>query len=228
MKYMFKEIPKNERPRERLVKYGADALADYELLAIILRTGTKDLSVLDVARQVTMKLNSLSDLNEITLAELESIKGIGRTKAIELLAVAELGKRISRPRMLTNTISSPLDTYYYLREKMQHLNQETLTCIYLNTKSEVICDKVLTVGTLDHTIFHPRDILKWGLKYSAYGFIIAHNHPSGDASPSKMDIQMTKIIIEAAKTIGICFIDHVIIGKNKYYSFVEKKVSNVI
>jgi len=227
MKYLFKEIPVDERPRERLVKYGAEALADYELLAIVLRTGTKDMSVLDVARELTMQFNSLSDINEATLAELESIKGIGRAKAIELLAISELGKRITKPRELKQNITSPFDTFKYLKDKMQHLTQETLVCVYLNTKSEVICDKILTIGTLDHTIFHPRDILKWGLKNSAYGFIIAHNHPSGDPSPSKMDMQMTKMIIEAAKTIGMCFIDHIIIGKNNYYSFIEKKISSI-
>lgn len=225
MKYMNKIIPIQERPRERLLKFGAKSLADYELLAIVLRTGAKDMSVLDVAREVTIQFNNLNELNDATVNELQKIKGIGLAKAIELLAVVELGKRINSPRKLNNTITSPQESFFFLKENMQNLNQETLVCIYLNTKNEVICDRILTMGTLNQTIIHPREVLKWALKYNAYGFILSHNHPSGIAEPSEADISMTKIIIEAAKAVGIAFIDHIIVGKNQYFSFVEKGLS---
>lgn len=223
MKYMMREIPKMERPRERLLKYGASALADYELLAIILRTGTKEESVLDVARNITMHFNSLNALNEVTISELLKIKGIGTAKAVELLALAELGKRITSPQLLNQFIMSAKDAYCYLHKKLENLSQENLICIYLNTRNEVIADKTISMGTLDRTVFHPRDILKWALKYNAYAIIMAHNHPSGDPKPSDMDCKMTKLIIESSKTMGIVFIDHIIIGKNKYYSFAEKE-----
>jgi len=226
MKYKNKVIPIQERPRERLLKYGAKNLADYELFAIILRTGTKDISVLDVARELTIEFNDLSQINEATVTELQKIKGVGLAKAIELLAVSELGKRMNRPRQLENTITSPKDSFYFLKENMQNLNQEKLVCIYLNAKSEVITDKVLTMGTLNQTIIHPREVLKWALKHNAYGFIISHNHPSGNPNPSRADIEMTKKIAEAAKTIGIVFVDHIIVGKNQYFSFVENGLSN--
>ena len=223
MKYTMREIPKMERPRERLLKYGAKALADYELLAIILRTGTKEESVLEVARNLTMHFPSLNALNEVTLSELQKIRGIGTAKAIELLALGELGRRISTPQRLKHTIASDSDAYFYLKQKLTNLSQEQLMAVYLNTRNEVIEDKVISVGTLDRTVFHPRDILKWALKYNAYALIMAHNHPSGDASPSDMDLKMTKLMIESAKTMGIVFIDHLIIGNNQYYSFAKKQ-----
>jgi DNA repair protein RadC len=216
-----------ERPRERLVKYGPSALADYELLAIILRTGTKESSVIEVARNLTSHYNSLNDLNEATISELKSIKGIGATKAIELLAVVEIGKRIVTPIKYENVLTTPEQSYQYLKRNMQNLSQETLVCVFLNTRNEVIADKVLSIGTLDRTIIHPRDVLKWALKYSAYGIIISHNHPSGDSHPSDMDVKMTKLMIEASQTVGVVFVDHIIIGKNQYYSFVEKKKKEI-
>lgn len=224
MRYQFREVPVNERPRERLINQGASSLADYELLAIILRTGTKEESVLEVARKLRKNFESLCDLNDVTFNELIKFNGIGKAKAIELLAAVEIGKRVANPVVLNTIIQTPKDAYKFLKHRMQYLYQETLIAIYLNIKNEVITDKIISVGTLDRTIIHPRDILKWALKLSCYGFIIAHNHPSGDPTPSEMDKQMTDLIIKSAKTVGISFIDHIVIGKNKYYSFIEKKV----
>lgn len=226
MKYMIREIPEMERPRERLVKYGAEALADYELLAIILRTGTKDETVLEVARNLTMQLNTLNDLNETTYLELQQIKGIGMAKALELLAVVELGKRIASPHKLNHIISSSFGAYSYLCKRMENLSQEKLVCLYLNTHNEVITEKIISMGTVDRTVFHPRDILKWALRYNAYAILIAHNHPSGDPNPSSMDMKMTKLMIDSSQIMGIVLVDHIIIGKTKYYSFVEKKIQN--
>lgn len=228
MRYMLKEMPKSERPRERLITYGASALADVELIALLLRTGTKGHSVMDVARDITLYFNQLSDTNEATIVELKTIVGIGEAKAIELLAAVELGKRIGMRRISRKKLISSQDSYHYLRSNMQHLTQETLVCIFLNAKNEIICDKVMTIGTLDCTIFHPRDILKWALKFSAYAIIVAHNHPSGDPMPSEMDRKMTEIIAEACKTIGLVFIDHLVIGHRRYYSFSILKEVKII
>lgn len=170
-----------------------------------------------------MSFNGLNQLNEATIMELTAIKGIGKAKAIELLAAIELGKRINIPSDYRVTITSPQSSYKYLKGNLENLNQEIFKCIYLNSRNHVIAERVISIGTLDQTIVHPRDILKWALKYSAYGILVAHNHPSGDPQPSVNDIKMTNTLIEATVTIGIVFVDHIIIGKNKYYSFMEKK-----
>jgi len=162
-------------------------------------------------------------LNEATITELTSVKGIGKAKAIELLAAIELGKRINMPNDYRITITSPYSSYNYLKTRLENLNQETFKCLYLNSRNHVIAERVISIGTLNQTIVHPRDILKWALKYSAYGILVAHNHPSGDPEPSMNDIKITEALIEATATVGILFVDHIIIGKNRYYSFMEKK-----
>lgn len=216
-----------ERPRERLEKLGSGALADYELIAIILGTGSKNNSVLDVARELTATFPNLSHLNEATIIELSSIKGIGKAKAIELLAAVELGKRINVTNEYNVTITSPKSSYMYLKGDLENLNQETFKCLFLSSRNHVIAERVLFMGTLNQSLVHPRDILKWALKYSAYGILVAHNHPSGDPIPSDSDVRMTNSLIEATAAVGLAFIDHIIIGKNKYYSFMEKKSSNI-
>jgi len=223
MSFLVREIPANERPRERLLKYGCRALSDHELLAIILRTGTKDMSVLDLAKRVLIEFQSLNRLNEATVSELRKIKGIGRAKAIEILAAMELGRRINLPSSTKITLADPFQSYAYLRELIQNESQEHLICVYLNTKSEVIETRTISIGTVNQTIINPKDILKWALKHSATGIIIAHNHPSGNPTPSKEDILVTKKIVEAAKLMDIIVVDHIIVGKNRYYSFLENK-----
>lgn len=223
MSYLVKEIPITERPRERLIKYGPSSLANHELLAIILRTGTKNISAIDLAKNILNIYQDLDKLNEATIEELSNIRGIGITKSIELLAAIEIGKRISVPNKLKTSITSPIDSYKYLKNRMQHLNQENLIALFLNTKSEIIAEKTITVGTLNHTLFHPRDILKWALKFSAAAIIIAHNHPSGDPVPSKNDLEVTNNLIKAAKTVDLIIVDHIIIGKNCYYSMLDHK-----
>ncbi|HHX78555.1 MAG TPA: DNA repair protein RadC [Acholeplasmataceae bacterium] len=224
MKYMLKEMPIDERPRERLLKYGPSALANYELLAIIMRTGSYNKSVLDISKELLIKFQSLDQINEATVAELTKINGIGEAKAISLLAAIELGKRINVPIRKVITIKSPFDSYNYLKDNLQHLNQENLVALYLNSKSEVITLKTVTIGTLNQTIFNIKDILKWALKYSAAGLIVAHNHPSGDPTPSRQDIESTYALVKAAKLMDIIIVDHIIIGKNKYCSLKEKQI----
>lgn len=220
----IKDIPDMERPRERLEKYGARSLSNTELIAILLRTGTKKCSVLDVANDLLMRFNNISDLNEVTINELMRIVGVGKTKAIELLAAIELGKRINQPQTNYITISSPLTTYQYVKEDMQNLSQENLVALYINAKGMVINKRTIFVGDLTSTIIHPREIIKWGLKYSCYGMILCHNHPSGDPTPSKKDVESTMELIKACKMFDIIVCDHIIIGKNRYYSFMEHHI----
>ena len=223
MSYMVLEIPLADRPRERLLKYGASSLANYELLAIILGTGSKNKSVLDLAKQVLIELEDINNFNEVTVNELMKIKGIGKAKAISIIAAIEFGKRVNQPKNLGIKIKDVSDAYNYLKDLLQNENQENLVCIFLNNNSEVINVKTISIGSITNTIFNPRDILKWALKYSAVAIILAHNHPSGNINPSMEDIVVTKNIIEAAKLVDIIVVDHIIIGKNKYYSFLENK-----
>ncbi|MDD3123299.1 MAG: DNA repair protein RadC [Candidatus Izemoplasmatales bacterium] len=221
MKYILKEMPNEERPRERLLKIGVKALSIQELIAIILVTGTKGVSVLEVANDLLLKFKNLETLNEVTVKELSTITGIGEAKAISLLAAIELGKRIGSLNQLKQVISTPLDAFKFLEVNMKHLTQENLVCLYLNIKSEVLDCKTITIGTVSMTIFNPKDIFKWALKLSASFIIVAHNHPSGDPTPSNNDILVTKKIIEVSRIVDIEVIDHIIIGKGKYYSFLE-------
>lgn len=223
MSYMVKEMPLADRPRERLLKYGAKSLANYELLAIILGTGSKNQSVLDLAKNILIHFEELNRLNEITVNELMKIKGIGEAKAISIIAAIELGKRVNEPISNNVRITTAKDAYLYLKDSLQNETQENLVCMFLNNNSEIINVKTISIGSISNTIFNPRDILKWALKYSAVAIILAHNHPSGNILPSREDIIVTKNIIQAAKYVDIVVVDHIIIGKNKYFSFLENK-----
>lgn len=219
--YNIKEIPLNDRPRERLKLVGASSLSTIELFAVVLSSGTRNVSVMEIANNLIRNYPSLNKLTEVSINELKKIPGIGDAKAVLLLACIELGKRINQPINYTNTITSSLDAYGYLKDDMQNLSNEVFICIYLNCKSQVLLKKVIGVGGVSSTSVDAREVLKWGLKESAYGIILSHNHPSGDAAPSKQDLDVTKKIIEASKTVGIVVCDHIIIGKNCYYSFME-------
>ncbi|MGI6709903.1 MAG: RadC family protein [Bacilli bacterium] len=224
MSYLLKEIPVEDRPRERLEKNGPASLSNYELLAILLRTGYKEVSVLDLAKEIILKIEKLQKLSEITITELTEIKGIGKAKAIEIIAAIELGKRINKPILNNAKLDNAKLVYLLFKEEMQNLSQEHFKCIYLNSKSEIIEKKLLSIGSSNITIFNPKDILKWGIKLSAVGIILVHNHPSGDPLPSRADIKMTDAIINAAKMVDIKVVDHIIIGKEKYYSFNENNI----
>ncbi|HQN75031.1 MAG TPA: DNA repair protein RadC [Bacillota bacterium] len=223
MKYTLKEMPLEERPRERLVKYGAKALSNQELLAILLTTGTKGVSVVEVASHLLITLKSIHNFNEVTIKELTRITGIGTAKAILLLAAIELGKRMNSNQSKHVIITSPKDAYHYLQANMSTLSQEHLICLYLNIKSEVIEQRTISIGTVNTTVFNPKDIFKWALKLSASFVIVSHNHPSGDPTPSSNDSLMTKKIVTTGKAVDIEVVDHIIIGKGRYYSYLEHR-----
>lgn len=226
--YLVKEMPKEERPRERLLAYGANALSNEELLAILLRTGRKDLSVLELSKNVLYHLESLEDLKRMTVQELLQVKGIKEAKATTIIAAIELGKRLSNlNREKKSLIQSPYDVYMILHHELSHLEQEHFICIYLNTKSEVIKKDTIFIGTINQTLIHPREIYKQAIKLSAAAVLFVHNHPSGDSTPSKADIKATTSLMEASTIMGIDLIDHIIIGHHEYYSLKEQKKTKI-
>jgi len=222
--YLVKEMPKNERPRERLIEYGVGSLSNEELLAILLRTGMHDFSVLELSKNVLYHLESLEDLKRMTVEELLTVKGIKEAKACTIIAAIELGKRLSsfqneRKKVITSTI----DVYHLLANELSHLMQEHFICLYLNIKSELLKKETIFIGTINQTLIHPREIFKSAIKLSAAAVIFVHNHPTGDSTPSNADKEATYQLMEGSLYMGINFIDHIVIGKNEYYSIKEQK-----
>ncbi|MBA2871612.1 DNA repair protein RadC [Anoxybacillus calidus] len=223
MSLMIRDFPEAERPRERLISDGPESLANHELLAILLRTGTKDESVLQLANRLLNHFEGLRLLKDATIEEMTSIKGIGTAKAVQILAAIELGRRISRLQYDERyVIRSPEDGAKYVMEDMRFLSQEHFVCLYLNTKNQVIHRKTVFIGSLNASIVHPREVFKEAIKRSAASIICAHNHPSGDPTPSREDIEVTKRLAECGRMIGIELLDHLIIGDRKFVSLKEK------
>ncbi|TNF09433.1 MAG: JAB domain-containing protein [Bacillota bacterium] len=222
--YIVKDMPKEERPRERLLSQGVKALSNEELLAIILRTGRKDLSVIELSKNVLYHLETLSDLKNMKAEELMLVSGIKEAKACTLIAAIELGRRLSQKVVIPKKkIESVYDVYYLFAPEVAHLTQEHFMCIYLNTKSEIIKSETLFIGTVNQTLIHPREIFRQAVKISASAIIFVHNHPSGDATPSKADIKATEQLRDASLLMGIDLVDHIIIGHFECYSLKEQK-----
>jgi len=224
---MLKETPIYDRPREKAKKYGIDTLSNVELIAIILRTGTKNNDVIHLSREILSNISCLRDLTEYSLSELLELNGIGYTKAITLLAAIELGKRINEPIIDEINFSSPTDVYNYMSKKVIGLKEENFYVIYLNAKGAHIATKLISTGGLNATIFDPRVILKWAFKLSSFAFILVHNHPSGDPTPSVQDVKYTKQIVELSKINGFMVLDHIIIGNYAFSMKKEFKNSNL-
>lgn len=219
--YMIKDMPSNERPRERLYLFGAKSLSTTELIAIILRNGYKNLSAIELAKMILHDSNTLTDLKHKTVRELSKIKGVGRTKAVTLLAAIELGERVLQPNIDKQQICSPNDVYQLLKYDMMSLKQEILYVLFLDVKTNLIAKKQVFVGSLNQSLIHPREVFKYAVKYSAYSVILVHNHPSGDPAPSKQDLEVTKAFEEAGKMLQIEVLDHIIIADNQYLSIKE-------
>ncbi len=218
------DIPESERPKEKLLTYGAETLNNSELLAIILRTGTRSENVIDLSKRLLKELDGLDGILDANISDITNIKGIKAGKASQILALAELFKRFKTIRSGRKNvkISSPVDLIDFLDGEMSCLNQEILKVILLNTKNCIIGVKDVFIGTLNNSIVHPREIFKTAINKSSASIIICHNHPSGDPTPSKEDINITLRIKECGSIIGIQLLDHIIIGNNKYISFKEE------
>lgn len=219
---LINEVPKASRPRERLEQYGAHALATHELLAILLRTGPKDSNVMQLSLKVLNRFEDLYSLKMATVEELMQVKGIGRTKAIELKAVVELGSRLSSATQLkSGTITSTQTAGALLMQEMGDLQQEHVVAIYLNTKNEIIKKMTIFVGSLNSSVAHPREIFREAVRYAAARIIIAHNHPSGSPEPSEADLVFTRRMVDCGEMMGIDVLDHFIIGSTKFISLRE-------
>jgi DNA repair protein RadC len=224
---MLKELPSDERPREKMLAKGSAALSNAELLAILLRTGTKADSVLRLAERLLKKHEEmgLAGLAVLTPQEMSRIKGIGLAKAVTISAAVEIGKRLAslvpgdRP-----VIRSPLDAANYMMPKLRFEAKEHFIVILLSTKNHIIATPTISVGTLNASLVHARELFKEAINYSAASVILIHNHPSGDPSPSKEDIELTQKLVQAGKVLDISVLDHVIIGDNKYVSLKEKGI----
>lgn len=227
----MKSIPLNERPRERLIKYGSDSLSNEELLSIILRSGTKSYGVKMLSNEILQNINDIADLKHMTLSKLTKIKGIGKVKAIELIASLELGKRVYYKNDKNNIkLNNTKKIYEYFKDLFLGETQENFYAIYLNAKSVLISYKLLFKGTLNSSCVHPREVFKHAFLESAYMIIVIHNHPSGDATPSKEDEEVTSSLMEIGKMVAIPVVDHIIFGENEYFSFYEyinKKQNNI-
>ena len=219
----FKDIPIEERPRERLSMYGENNLSNEELLMIILKTGIRGLSVKEVSLNLLKECGELSNLKSMTLNRLMKIKGIGRVKAIELMAIIELSKRMNEVISIGDVIycTNPNNIINYFNYLFKDKKQEEFYVLYLDNKKKYIDKKKLFIGSINSSISHPREIFKEAYLLSASFLICIHNHPSGDASPSKEDIIITKKIKDIGELHGIYLVDHIIIGDNIYYSFYE-------
>ena len=210
-------------PRERLVKEGVETLSNQELLAILLRTGTRQASVFEIAQKILNSINSLTDLKKMTLQELQGLSGIGRIKAIELQAMIELGHRIQKKETLE--MESILSSQKLAKKMQQELGdkiQDHLVALYLNTKNQIIHQQTIFIGSATRSIAEPREILHYAIKHMATSVILVHNHPSGAVSPSSNDNHVTKLVKEACELMGLVLLDHLIVSHSDYFSYREK------
>ncbi len=219
--YRIKNIPFQERPRERLKNIGVENLSDKELIAIILKTGTKEKSALDLSLDILTKYN-LEDLKQISPYSLTKIKGIGEVKSLELVATIELGKRIFlNKNKIYKKLDTPAKIYEHTKYLFYDLKQEYFYCLYFNNKQELIGERLLFKGTINKSITHPREIFKEAYLLSASSIVCIHNHPSNDITPSKEDLDFTNKLVSLGNLQGIPIIDHIIVGNNNFYSFFE-------
>ena len=210
-------------PRERLAKEGVEALSNQELLAILLRTGTRQASVFEIAQKILSNLSSLTDLKKMTLQELQSLSGIGRVKAIELQAMIELGHRIHKHETLEmESILSSQKLAKKMQQELGHKKQEHLVALYLNTQNQIIHQQTIFIGSATRSIAEPREILHYAIKHMATSLILVHNHPSGAVAPSRNDDHVTKLVKEACDLMGIVLLDHLIVSHSNYFSYREK------
>lgn len=224
---MIKDIPQNERPRERAIKYGIENLSNEELISIILKTGTKNHSVKDLSQSILSNIKDIYDLKNYTINSLTNINGIGKVKAIELLTAIELGKRVYyKVEKDIVKLNSSNKIYEYFKDIFIDEKQENFYAIYLDSKSNLISYKLLFKGTINTSCVHPREVFKFAVLESAYSIVVMHNHPSGDSTPSIQDIDVTNALFKIGNIMAIPVVDHIVFGNNEYYSFYEKLHNN--
>ncbi len=221
----MKELPVSERPYEKFEQYGVEYLTDAELLAIILRSGTKNVSSLRLANMLISKCPSdegIAGIYHLGMNELKKMPGIGKIKAMQIKCIGEISKRIAKKTAYRKlSADNPSAVAQYYMESLRHEEQEMVCCMMLDTKNRMMADLCITKGTVDSSLISPRELFLKALEYHAVNIILVHNHPSGDPVPSADDINITKRIIGAGELIGIHLLDHIIIGDNVFYSIME-------
>lgn len=212
------DLPKIERPREKLEKYGPERLSNSELLAILLRTGSKGINVVELANKILKKFSS-DGLTKATIKELKNTFGLGSAKSCEIVACFELGRRLLQNKQ-ASLILSPKDVWEDLKD-LRDNKKEHFVVFLLDARNQEIKREIISIGSLNANLVHPREVFEPAVKNLAAQIIIAHNHPSGNTEPSKEDLEITQKLIESGKILGIEIIDHIIVSQNKYFSFVS-------
>lgn len=222
MDVKIKDIPSNDRPRERLLMVGASSLSNEELISILLNSGSKKYSVKTLSSKILSEAGNVKNLKNLNYQKLINIDGIGEAKACIILAFVELAKRINTKEevLLGTRFTSPDIIYNYYKDRVDH-SKEQVYCVYLDSNNKVIKNVLLFVGTVNRSMIHPRDVFKVAYEVNASAIVCIHNHPSDNTSPSREDIVITKRLKEISYLMGIDFLDHIIIGKTNYYSFME-------
>ncbi len=220
----IKELPEDERPREKLLRYGSVFLSNSELLAILIGTGTRESSALSVANRIlSMEKAGLSYLVDCTPEELCKIEGMGKAKSCKVIAAMELGKRISQsPGEKRYSVGTPGEVAALYMDEMRHLKKEHFKVLFLNTKNEILSAENTSIGNLNSSIVHPREVFRNAVKKGAAAIIVIHNHPSGNPTPSQNDLDITRRLEEAGQLLGIPVLDHLIIGDGIFISLKEK------
>jgi DNA repair protein RadC len=217
------DLPKPERPRERLKQFGPEALSAQELLALIIGRGVSRKSVMTIAQELLIKFGNVKAISEATLEELSQIKGIGFAKAAQIKACFELGKRQDlEPEQKDFDIKDPQSVVKAIRASIKDKAKEHFKLILLNARNKILGISTISIGSLNASIVHPREVFKDAIVHNAYSVVLAHNHPSGDPEPSEDDLTMTKRLTEAGKILGVEVLDHIIITKNGYFSFKDR------
>lgn len=223
----MKEIPDMERPYEKCLKSGVSVLSDAELLAVILRTGSRGENVIELAQRLLYRSggDGIIDLHRFSMEQLMKIRGIGKVKAVQLICILELSKRLSKASASASVVfTSASSIAEYCMEDLRHESQETMKLLMINSKGMLIGENIIAKGTVNATIITPREVFIEALLRQAVGVVAMHNHPSGDPTPSKDDILLTKRIQQAGWIIGIELLDHIIIGNNCYISLREEGI----
>lgn len=224
----MKQMPEQDRPYEKCVRLGPEALTDAELLAVLLRTGTKgspSVEMADGVLNLSKDKEGLLGLHQLTLTELQSVKGIGMVKAIQIKCIGELSKRIAKTTAVKGlSFDHPKTIAEYYMEQLRHEEQEQLLCMMLDTKNHLLGEEMVFKGTVNGSMVSPREIFLAAMSYHAVGIILVHNHPSGDPSPSQPDLEFTDRVLRAGDLLNIPLLDHIIIGDCSYLSFREQGI----
>ncbi len=222
-RYDVQKLPLDERPREKMRLQGGESLSSLELIAVILGSGTKDCPVLQLAQDIMMHFGSLQKLHEATLEEMCQVKGLGMAKAMQLKAAFHLGVKFSKQVVPAKArMDNPSNAYNLIRDELQHETREHFIVILVDAKGYVICHEVIAVGTLTSALVHPREVFYPAIRHKAVSLILAHNHPSGDPTPSPEDFEVTKVLIQVGQVLDIPVRDHIIVGDQTYISMRQR------